>query len=136
MKIYKLTHANIKPYGYIIGKGCVKDNGKGNKFGILLKVKSDGWRIGCLIVRSRTIARVEYHDSLETFEPVSGRVIIALATYRNPEKLKVFLLDKPIVLKKFIWHDVAAVSKRAELKIFENREVDSGYHYLKNIVKA
>lgn len=136
MKVHKLTHENIKPYGYIIDKRCVKDDGKGNRFGILLKVKSDGWRIGYLIVRDKAIARVEHHDSLETFEPISGKVIIALGTYRNPEKLKVFLLDKPIVLKKGIWHDVAAVSKIAELKIFENREVGGGYHYLKNIVKV
>ena len=59
MKIYKLTHDSIKPFGYIIDRRCVKDNGKGNRFGILLKVKSDGWRIGYLIVRSRSIARVE-----------------------------------------------------------------------------
>jgi ureidoglycolate hydrolase len=136
IKLHKLTHENIKPYGYIIDKRCVKDNGKGNRFGILLKVKSDGWRIAYLIVRSRTITRIEYHDSLETFEPVSGRVIIVLATYRNPEKVKVFLLDKPVVLKKGIWHDVAAVSKRAELKIFENRTVGGGYHYLKNIINV
>lgn len=135
MKIYKITHKSIKPYGYIIDKRCVKDNGRGNRFGILLKVKSDGWRIAYLIVRAKIITRIEYHDSLETFEPVNGKVIIALAAYRNPEKLKVFLLDKPIVLKKLIWHDVAVVSEKAELKIFENRKVNGGYHYLKNIIK-
>ena len=136
IKIHKLTHENIRPYGSIIDKKCVKDNGRGNRFGILLKVKSDGWRIGYLIVRSRVITRIEYHDSLETFEPVNGKVIIALATYRKPERLKIFLLDKPIVLKKGIWHEVAGMSKRAELKIFENREVDGGYHYLKNVIKV
>ena len=79
-KIYKITHKNIAPYGYIIDKSCIKDSGKGNEFGILLKVKSDGWRIGYLIVRNKSINRVEYHDSLETFEPVKGKAMIALAT--------------------------------------------------------
>jgi hypothetical protein len=40
-------------------------------------------------------------------------------------------VDKPIVLKKGIWHDVAALSNIAEIKIFENREVNSKYYYLK-----
>ncbi len=134
-RICKLTHENMQPYGYLIDKKCVKDNGKGNKFGILLKVKSAGWRIGYLIVREKTIKRIEYHDSLETFEPVSGKAIIALATHASPENVKAFLLDKPIVLKKGIWHDVAALSKIAEIKIFENREVNSKYYYLKNMIK-
>lgn len=133
-KIHRITHRSIKPYGRIIDSRCVKDDGVGNRFGILLKEKSPGWRIGYLIVRDRVIWRVEYHDSLETFEPVCGKTIIALGTFRAPDRLKVFLLDKPICLNKGTWHDVAAVSKRAEIKIVENIEVDGGYHVLKRPV--
>lgn len=132
----KITHESIKPYGCIIDSKCVKDDGKGNRFGILLKEKSSGWRIGYLIVRDKAIKRVEYHDTRETFEPVSGRCVIALASHKSPEKLTIFLLDKPIVLKKGIWHDVAAVSARAEIKIVENIDVDGEYHYLKTPLKV
>ena len=135
-KVKKLTHKSIKPYGRIIDSGCVKDDGKGNRFGIFLKEKSSGWRIGYLIVRDRSITRVEYHDTLETFEPVIGKCIIALASSCKPEKPEVFLLDKPIVLNKGIWHDVAAISKRAEIKIVENIDVDGGYYYLKAPIKV
>lgn len=135
-KLYRLTHASIKPYGYIIDSKCVKDDGKGNSFGILLKERSRGWRIGYLIVRERSIVRVEYHDTLETFEPVSGECIIALAHQSAPERTKVFLLDKPIVLKKGIWHDVAAISKDAEIKIVENIDVDGEYYYLKDSLEV
>lgn len=135
-KLHKLTHDSIKPYGYIIDARCVKDDGKGNRFGILLKEKSNGWRIGYLVVRDRSIKRVEYHDTLETFEPVSGSCMIALASHDAPEKLKLFLLDKPVVLKKGIWHDVAAISKKAEIKIVENIDVDGEYYYLKEPVRV
>jgi len=131
-KLHKLTHKSMKPYGYIIDASCVKDDGKSNRFGILLKEKSSGWRIGYLIVRDKKIARLEYHDTLETFEPVNGRCIIALAAHGEPEKAKVFLLDRPIVLKKGVWHDVAAISKKAEIKIVENIDVDGEYYYLKD----
>lgn len=133
-RINTITHRSIRPYGFIIDKRCVKDNGRGNRFGILLKERSKGWRIGYLIVRDRTIPRLEYHDTLETFEPVKGRCIIALAAHGSPERAKVFLLDKPIVLKKGIWHDVAVLSRIAEIKIVENIEVDGEYHYLKRVI--
>ena len=135
-KPHKLTHNSIKPYGYIIDAACVKDDGNGNRFGILLKEKSNGWRIGYLIVRDRKITRLEYHDTLETFEPVNGSCIIALADNKTPEKAKTFLLDKPIVVKKGIWHDVAAISKKAEIKIVENIDVDGEYYYLKDPIEV
>ncbi len=134
LKVNRLTHKSMKPYGFIIDARCVRDNGRGNRFGILLKEKSDGWRIGYLIVRDKKIGRIEYHDTLETFEPVSGRSVIALARHKSPESLKLFLLDKPIVLKKGIWHEVAAVSKRCEIKICENIDVHGEYYYLDDAI--
>lgn len=135
-KIGKLTHESFKPYGIIIDAKCVEDNGRNNCFGILLKERSKGWRIGYLIVRERVIKRLENHpDSLETFEPVKGRVILAVASRNKPQSPKIFLLDKPVVVKKGVWHDVAAISGRAEIKIFENIEVDTQYISLKHAVK-
>ena len=137
MKIHKLTHKNIRPYGYIIDKRCVKDNGRGNRFGILLKEQSKGWRIGFLILRERSIKKLEMHpDSLETFEPIKGACIIALAAGKAPDRPKVFLLDKPVVLKKGVWHDVAACRGACEIKIFENIEVGVKYHRLKREIVA
>jgi len=124
MKINSLTHEAIRPYGIIIDAKCVKDGGRGNAFGILLKEKSKGWRIGYLIVREKKIKRLEQHpDSLETFEPVKGKAVIAFASNRTPDKIKVFHLDKSVVVNKGVWHEVATLSKRAEIKIFENLSV-------------
>lgn len=132
MKIHKLTANSIKPYGHIIDFSCVKDDGRGNSFGILLKEKSAGWRIGYLILREKIIEKLESHsDSLETFEPVKGKAIIALALSGSPDEAKLFHLDKPVVLKKKIWHEVLALSARCEIKIFENIEVKTKYYRLK-----
>jgi hypothetical protein len=108
----------------MIDRRCIRTAGGGNEFGILLKERSSGWRIGYLIMREKYIKSVECHpDSLETFEPVSGRSIIALSKSRQMDKFKYFLLDRPIVLKKNIWHGIAALSRKCEIKIFENIEV-------------
>jgi len=131
-RIHKLTHENIGPYGWIIDSKFIKDNGRGDKFGILLEEESKGWRIGYLILRKKKIQRLENHPgSLETFEPVKGRTIIALAANDNPANPETFLLDRPVVLKKGVWHDVAALSKECELKIFENIEVKTEYYHLR-----
>jgi ureidoglycolate hydrolase len=124
MRIKKLTHAGIKPYGRIIDASCVDDDGRRNNYGVLLKEPSKGWRIGYLIVRLKYIESLERHtDSPETFEPVKGKIVIALAKPRMPERYELFYLDKPIVVNKGVWHDVLAMSGVSELKIFENIEV-------------
>jgi len=131
MRVRKLTEQSIKPYGRIIGRACVKDDGRGNRFGILLKEPSKGWRIGYLILRDRSIKRLERHtDSLETFEPVKGKAVIALAKRESPGSSELFLLDKPVVVNKGVWHEVLAVSRVCEIKIFENIEVKTEYYSL------
>ncbi|OGW83593.1 MAG: hypothetical protein A2987_02880 [Omnitrophica bacterium RIFCSPLOWO2_01_FULL_45_10] len=132
-KINRLTHENIHPYGWIIDSSCVKDNSRTSRFGILLKEKSHGWRIGYLIARDKEIIQLECHDSLETFEPIKGRCMIALALHKKPESPKAFLLDRPIVLKKGIWHNILCISQKSEIKIFENVELTTEYHYLDEI---
>ena len=135
IKIRQLTHKTIKPFGCIIDRRFIKDGGIGDKFGVLLKEKSKGWRIGYLVLRKKAMMRLESHpDSLETFEPVKGRPIIALAPNKAPGSVKLFLLDKPIVVKKGVWHDVMAASRECEMKIFENNEVKIKYHNLKDLV--
>lgn len=100
-KIRKLTHKNIRPYGCIIDSKFLKDDGRGDKFGVLLKERSSGWRIGYLVLRKRRIERLESHPgSLETFEPVSGKAVIIFAGRRSPRRRKLFLLDRPVCLKK------------------------------------
>ena len=135
MRINRLTHKSVKPYGCIIDSSFIKDDGRGDKFGVLLKERSSGWRIGYLILRKKKIIRLENHpDSLETFEPVRGRAIIALSARKSPDQVKVFSLDKPVALKKRVWHNLAAVSKRCEIKIFENIKVKTEYRALKTAI--
>ena len=136
-KIHVLTHGSIRPYGMIIDGACVDDKGKKNSFGILMKERSKGWRIGYLVVREKTMKRLENHpDSFETFEPVVGTPVMALSSNRYPEKIKLFLLDKPVVVKRGVWHAVVSHSGKSEIKIFENIEVEVEYHTLKESITA
>jgi hypothetical protein len=78
-------------------------------------------------LRARTVSRLQCHDSPETFEPVKGRAVIFLARPSRPDVVKAFLLDKPIIIKAGVWHDVAAISKEAEIKICENSPIKTRY---------
>lgn len=134
IKPRRLTSQAMRPYGYIIDSSCVRYKGDTrNGFGIVLKERSGGWRIAYLVVRERSIRRLESHpDTVETFEPVKGRAVIALARRGRPDAFELFFLDKPIAVKKGIWHDVASLSNSAEIKIFENIKVTERYHHLKD----
>jgi ureidoglycolate hydrolase len=135
VRINSLTKEAIKPYGRIIDASCVNDAGRGNSFGVMLKERSRGWRIGYLILREKRIHRLERHpDSLETFEPVKGRAVIAMARPAYPEKVELFFLNKPVVINKNVWHDVLPLSGRCEIKIFENIEVKTSYYSLNEII--
>lgn len=132
MKILKLTHKAIRPYGRIIDASYARFKPGDNGFGVVFSERSTGWRIAYLVVRKRRITRLESHpNTAETFEPVSGRAAIALATRARPDAYKLFMLDKPVVLKKGVWHNVVALTGRCEIKICEAIKVREAYHILK-----
>lgn len=134
-KLRKITKKSIRPYGRIIDASCVRHKPGDNGFGIVFKERSRGWRLAYLVVRKRRITRLERHpNTAETFEPVKGRAIIALAPNRDPDCYKIFLLDKPVVLKKGVWHNVAAISAGCEIKICEGIKVAEKYHDLKEAI--
>jgi ureidoglycolate hydrolase len=131
MKLHKLTHKSIKPYGHIIDASCVRYKPGDNGFGILFSERSKGWRIAYLVLKKTSMARLENHpNTAETFEPVIGRAAIALAPHNRPDRFRVFLLDKPVVLKKGVWHNVAALTKKCDIKICEGIKVREVYHKL------
>jgi len=131
MKMLKITHKNIRPFGRIIDASYARFKPGDNGFGIVFKEKSAGWRIAYLVVRRRRITRLENHpNTAETFEPVRGRAVIALAAHGRPDDFRLFLLDKPVVLKRGVWHNVAALTGRCEIKICEAIKVREVYHDL------
>jgi ureidoglycolate hydrolase len=133
MKVLQLNRRSIKPYGYIIDASRVKYKPGDNGFGVLFREHSSGWRIAYLVVRNKKITRLERHtNTSETFEPITGKAIIALSSGANPERYKVFILDKPIILKKGIWHNVASITKNCEIKICEGIKVCEDHHNLRS----
>jgi len=128
LKIKNLTETNFKKYGIII-----EPKDKNRIFDVLCKEDEPvGWRIGYLVFKPEPVKTLEAHpESMETFEPVKGVSIIILAENKRPEKIEAFLLEKPVCLKKGIWHAILAISENIEIKITENLKVESIYHKLK-----
>ncbi|MDD5680083.1 MAG: hypothetical protein PHI59_02450 [Candidatus Omnitrophica bacterium] len=123
--VKKITGKNFKKYGWVIeytGKRPKDKNA--NLFRIILREnKKIGWRIAYLVLRDKVISRLEQHpDSFESFEPVRGRSIIYLSASKT-SKIERFYLDRPVILKKGIWHGVITLTPEAEIKITENAEV-------------
>jgi hypothetical protein len=87
-----------------------------------------GWRIAYLVVRDKAATKFEQHPgSFESFEPVCGRSILYVAGSNGRGASAGFLLDKPVVLKKGIWHAIITLGRQSEVKITENAQVKCLY---------
>ena len=135
--IKSITPENFQKYGVVLelpSDSEKKSRGE-SQFKVLTSQPHAGWRLAYLIVRNRTLQRLESHPlSMESFEPVRGVSLIIVAPKENPEKVETFVLDKPVVLYAGVWHDVLTLSEEAEIKITENADIVTEYHNLKSEV--
>jgi len=132
-----ITEDGFKKYGVVLelpAEAAKKRAGE-NQFKILTVQPETGWRLAYLVVRNRTLKRLENHPlSMESFEPVRGVALLTVAPHENPEAVETFVLDKPVVLHAGVWHDVLTLSEEAEIKITENADIVTEYYNLKEEV--
>jgi len=127
-RIFSIKESYFKPYGRIIDYPRRSAAGRRNLFRIVVRQLHTGWRIAYLVVRDKVIDRLEQHPgSLESFEPVKGRALLFVARRRRVADIRCFLLDKPVILKKGLWHGVVALGEEADIKITENASVKCVY---------
>lgn len=127
-----INRENFKKYGAVLEMTGNAVNG----FEVFASERNYGWRIALYEYDGRSASRLENHPtSKESFEPVSGMSLIIVAEKGTPEKLEVFVLDKPICLFAGIWHQVVTLSQRSMVKITENIEVDSEFYYPVNEIR-
>jgi len=127
IKIKLLNKKEFEKYGTII-----EPQDKNKIFDVICKEEEKvGWRIGYLVMSPQEVSTIEAHpNSQETFEPVKGTSVIIVAEPHKPQNIEAFLLDKPVCLKKGVWHGILVLSETAEIKITENFEVESIYYNL------
>ena len=93
--------------------------------------KENPWRLAVFRYNNHSIRRIECHPtSKESFEPLSGITLLLTAVHENPEDYHIFLLDKPIILNKGVWHQTMVLTGEAQVKITENFEVGSVFYDL------
>ncbi|MFV0503902.1 MAG: ureidoglycolate lyase [Lachnospirales bacterium] len=132
-KIESITIENFAPYGSVLEfpKDCKED------FFIVETEKNEPWRLAVFRYRNKDIKTMEMHiTSKESFEPLRGITVIVVALEESLDDYKAFVLDKPICLKKGIWHQVMSLTPESEVKITENLEVESEYRDLKKSISA
>ena len=130
VKSKKITAENFRRYGRVIeysGDGPVKK--KRNLFRVIIRERGKaGWRIAYLVVRDKIIDKLEQHpDSFESFEPVSGKSLLYVAGNKSKSKIECFYLNKPVILKKGVWHGIVTLGRKSEIKITENAKVKCIY---------
>ncbi len=120
-----ITTEKFAPYGTILEF----PEGYEENFYIVDTEEKQPWRIAVFRYASREIKTVENHPfSKESFEPLKGITVLLVAEHDTPEAYRAFVLDKPVCLKKGIWHQVLALTPEAQVKITENLDVASEFY--------
>ena len=128
--IKKITGKNFRRYGRMIEYPDQHRKSRTvNLFCIVVcELKTRGCRIAYLVLRDRFIKKLEMHPfSLESFEPVRGKSLLFVSKKRDPKEIECFYLDRPVVLKKGIWHGVISLTRESEIKLTENAKVKCVY---------
>ena len=121
------------PYGEVLEFPA----GIEKKFCIITTEEKEPWRLAVFRYTNKEIQRMECHPtSRESFEPLHGLTVLVVATHENPEEYEAFILDKPVCLKKGIWHQVLALTEEAQVKIVENLEVQSEFYDLEKEIRV
>ncbi len=123
----RITVRSFCAYGRVIEYSHRRRKGV-NLFRIVLRQPQAGWRIAYLVVRERSIRRLEQHpESFESFEPVRGRSLLFVSRRKDPRAIRCFLLDRPVVLNKGLWHGIVTLDRESDVKITENSRVRCRY---------
>lgn len=104
---------------------------------VLTEPNAKGWRIAHLLLRDKAAGYLERHiDSFESFEPIKGKALLYVSNRKDVKSVRRFYLNKPVILKKGVWHNVVTLTKEAEIKITENAQVKCHYWQLGFSLKA
>ena len=132
--IKKIDSVRFRRFGWVIeyprkSQYKSKNPKSKNLFRIVAREKDRvGWRIAYLVVRDKAITRLEQHiETLESFEPVCGETLLYVSDERKASRIECFYLDRPVILKKGIWHGVVTLGRDSEIKIAENFKVKCIY---------
>lgn len=108
-----------------------------DNFFVVDSENTNPWRLAVFRYNNKEIWQMENHpSSKESFEPLSGMTVLVVAEKQMPEQYRAFILDKPVCLKKGIWHQVLSLTPEASVKITENIEVDSEFYSFQKSLQA
>ena len=127
IQIENITTETFAPFGYVLEFTPEMTE----PFHIIVREDKEPWRLALLRLDWQCIKRLENHPlSMESFEPLEGVSVLFVSENNSPNKIRAFLLDKPICLFKGVWHEILALSSNAKVKITENLEVTTEYYNL------
>lgn len=131
--IESITREEFAPFGEVLEFPTDFED----TFYIVDRDESNPWRLAVFRYSNKTVSRMENHPtSKESFEPLQGITVLIVAEHDTPDEYRGFVLDKPICLKKGIWHQVLSLTPEAQVKITENLEVESVFYDLKRPVQV
>ena len=92
---------------------------------IFCNTEQTGWRMMELLIYDHAVEQMSLHDNTpEGFIPLSGVTVLKVANRDDFSDCKTFLLDRPFVINKSVWHGLAAISENSQVLVVENSKVN------------
>jgi ureidoglycolate hydrolase len=133
--IVRLEERFFSPFGRILEPSAgerpeVSEPGNFD-FYVPFKELSQGWQIGYLTCTCKKLHRLERHsNTAEVFCPLEGTPLLVVSedpavhgSGSTKWAVKGFLLDKPIVFNRGVWHGVLSVTGKSTILIVESPDV-------------
>jgi ureidoglycolate hydrolase len=88
---------------------------------------SPGWQIGYLVCSCRSLHQLERHpNTAEVFCPLGGEALLVAAEdgfTGDPAQPVGFVLNRPVVFNRGVWHGVISLTDRSTMLIVESSDV-------------
>jgi len=124
----KNLNTEFKPFGRILvpaGLSQLDTLDVGSfEFYVLFSERSSEWRIGYFVGFTGIVKSLERHPNTpEAFIPISGRPVLIVWSGSKDASPSAFRLDKPAIILKGVWHNLASLDGDSEVLIVENADV-------------
>lgn len=121
-----ITPESFAPFGTVVD-WTAELEASGRPFHVLMRSEEPtGWRLAVARWTMRSVRRIEYHpDSEELYAPLSGATALVVAEPGefSEDRLRAFLLDRPVCLRRGVWHATLSLSAESVRLIAENLDV-------------
>lgn len=112
------SYKQFERYGRVL-RDMRKEGGE-----IFREEGNSGWRLAEIPVLEKEVTSMSLHNNTaEAFFPLEGTAILTVALDEDFQKCESFVIDRPLLINRGVWHGLTALTEQCRLLVVENADV-------------